>query len=198
MIPLIEAKRPIIGPSTRWQIASDGWLPAAHNHPSPNFDARPEGIVPSLLVIHAISLPPDTFGGEGINALFTNTLDPQAHPYYAQIADLKVSSHFLIRRNGELIQYVSTDQRAWHAGISSWQGITQCNDFSIGIELEGCDSLPFEGLQYPILVQLTRALWAHYPLQTIVGHQHIAPNRKTDPGPHFNWPYYRSLLGLHL
>jgi len=197
MISLTNAARPSLTRATRWQIDQDGWLPAAHRLDSPNFDTRPEGITPHLLVIHAISLPPDTFGTSHIDALFTNTLDPNADPYFATIQHLKVSAHFLIRRNGELMQYVSTQQRAWHAGISIWQGKERCNDFSIGIELEGCDSIPFEGLQYPILVQLTRALWARYPFEAIVGHEHVAPGRKTDPGPYFDWTRYRSLLNIN-
>lgn len=194
MISLSALKRPVLSRAIRWQVDHSGWLPAAHHCMSPNHDDRPEGLIPHLLVIHSISLPPDNFGGRDIDALFTNTLDPTLHPYYENIAHLKVSAHFLIRRNGEIMQYVSTNQRAWHAGVSSWNGVERCNDFSIGIELEGCDTQPFEGLQYPILVQLTRALWAHYPLETIAGHEHIAPGRKTDPGPYFDWTHYQDLL----
>lgn len=190
----LETLKPSFTTQSRWHLDQDGWLPAAHHTPSPNHDERPEGCIPSLLVIHAISLPPDTFGGKDIDALFLNTLDSSAHPYYANIAHLRVSAHFLIRRNGELMQYVSTYKRAWHAGISSWHDRERCNDFSIGIELEGCDTQAFEGLQYPILVQLTRALWAHHPIEHITGHQHIAPNRKTDPGPYFDWSRYERLL----
>ncbi|MES2205809.1 MAG: 1,6-anhydro-N-acetylmuramyl-L-alanine amidase AmpD [Pseudomonadota bacterium] len=196
MLP--SEKRPQSGAlnASRWQVGADGWLPAAHSCISPNYDERPLNVYPKILVVHAISLPPDHFGGRDIDALFTNTLNPAAHPYYESIAHLKVSAHFLIRRDGELMQYVSTAHRAWHAGVSCWNGIEKCNDFSIGVELEGCDTIAFEKLQYPILVQLTRALWRHYPLEEIVGHEHIAPGRKTDPGPYFDWDYYRKLLAL--
>lgn len=140
-----------------------------------------------LIVIHNISLPPQQYGGDGILALFCNQLDPTAHPYYAQIAELKVSSHFVIRRNGELIQCVPCLQRAWHAGRSNWQGRERCNDYSIGIELEGSDFDAFEAVQYEALNILLNALCAHYPIRGIVGHSDIAPDRKTDPGPCFEW-----------
>ena len=159
--------------------------------PSPNFDARPEGSDVSLLVIHNISLPPNEYGGEGIIELFTNQLDPAAHPYYETIQGLEVSSHFLIRRDGELIQFVPCTQRAWHAGASNWCGRERCNDFSIGIELEGSDFEPFTDAQYKTLAELTDALKQAYPIANIVGHSDIAPGRKTDPGPHFDWTRYR-------
>jgi len=198
MIRLPSERRPQseVLNASRWKIEADGWLSAAHSCISPNYDERPPHVYPRILVVHAISLPPDHFGGRDIDALFTNTLNPAAHPYYENISHLNVSAHFLIRRDGELMQFVSTAHRAWHAGVSSWNGIEKCNDFSIGVELEGCDTLPFEKLQYPILVQLTRALWRHYPFEEIVGHEHIAPGRKTDPGPYFDWDYYRKLLAL--
>jgi AmpD protein len=164
-----------------------GWLRGVKRIDSPNFDARPEGERVRLIVIHAISLPPDAFGGSGVLELFTNRLDPAAHPYYASIQHLRVSSHFFIRRDGELIQFVSTVERAWHAGVSSWQGRERCNDFSIGIELEGCDSLPFEEAQYPALSALLERLARRYPGCDIAGHSDIAPGRKTDPGPFFDW-----------
>jgi AmpD protein len=150
----------------------------------------------SLLVIHNISLPPGEFGGTGIAELFTNRLDAAAHPYYATVAGAKVSAHFLIRRDGELLQFVPCGSRAWHAGDSSWKGRACCNDFSIGIELEGTDEAPFTSAQYRRLAGLTRALKARYPLRDIVGHSDIAPGRKSDPGPHFDWSRYRGLLRI--
>lgn len=164
-----------------------GWLPAARRIPSPNFDERPPGTQVELIVIHAISLPPDEFGGPGIVELFTNCLDPAAHPYYQSICALRVSSHFLIRRDGELIQFVACRQRAWHAGVSSWRERAACNDFSVGIELEGCDSVPFTDAQYRVLADLVAELRRRYPIADVVGHSDIAPGRKTDPGPCFDW-----------
>lgn len=143
-----------------------------------------------LIVVHCISLPPGQYGGPEIEALFTNTLDCEGHPYFAEIANLEVSAHFLIRRAGEVVQFVSTDERAWHAGVSSWQGREQCNDFSIGIELEGCDEEAYTDLQYDALNQLLTSLTKQYPdirHDAIVGHSDIAPGRKTDPGPAFDW-----------
>lgn len=166
---------------------AEGWLAGAVRRESPNQDERPEGERPSLVVIHAISLPPDDFGGPWIFDLFDNTLDPAAHPYFASIHHLRVSSHFLIRRDGELVQFVSCDKRAWHAGVSEWQGRERCNDFSIGIELEGTDTLPYADEQYLALRKLMPALRARHPLAAVRGHEHIAPGRKTDPGPAFNW-----------
>lgn len=161
----------------------------AHWIASPNFDARPNPGASDirLIVIHNISLPPNQYGGPGIIQLFTNQLDPDEHPYYAEIHTRTVSAHFLIRRNGELIQFVSCLERAWHAGASNWQGRERCNDFSIGIELEGSDFEPFEAAQYQTLNQLLAALQAQYPIQAITGHSDIAPGRKTDPGPYFDW-----------
>ena len=163
---------------------------------SPNCDARPEGAEVTLLVIHNISLPPGEFGGAGIIELFTNRLDPSAHPYYRGIAALNVSSHFLIRRDGAVIQFVSTAMRAWHAGVSSWRGRNRCNDFSIGIELEGADDRAFEDAQYAMLADLTGALRAAYAISDVVGHSDIAPERKTDPGPCFDWARFRKLAGI--
>lgn len=154
---------------------------------SPNFDLRPEGERVSLIVIHAISLPPDVFGGPGVQQLFTNTLDPTEHSYYAEIHHLRVSAHYFIRRDGTLIQFVDPDLRAWHAGMSSWRGRERCNDFSIGIELEGCDTMPFEPAQYVQLARLITNLRRRYPIEDVVGHADIAPGRKTDPGPCFDW-----------
>jgi AmpD protein len=159
--------------------------------PSPNCDERPPGCAISLLVIHSISLPPDEFGGDGVIELFTNRLDHESHPYYRNLAGLKVSSHFFIRRDGETIQFVPCEKRAWHAGVSCWQGRDRCNDYSIGIELEGGDSRPFTDVQYKALIALTRVLQKTYPITDIVGHADIAPSRKTDPGPCFDWERYR-------
>ena len=164
-----------------------GWLAAARRVPSPNCDERPMGEQVRLVVIHAISLPPGEFGGPGIIQLFTNCLDPEAHPYFCEIQGLRVSAHFLVRRDGELIQLVSCSRRAWHAGVSNWLGQENCNDFSIGIELEGCDQLPFEDAQYLTLNGLLAELRRHYPIESVVGHSDIAPGRKTDPGPCFDW-----------
>jgi AmpD protein len=153
---------------------------------SPNCDARPEGEV-SLVVVHNISLPPGEFGGPHIEALFQNRLDPDLHPYFATIQGLRVSAHFLIRRDGELVQFVPCALRAWHAGVSQWQGRERCNDFSLGIELEGADDQPFEPLQYQRLNELLVVLRRHYPIEAVTGHSDIAPGRKTDPGPCFEW-----------
>ncbi|MCX7189267.1 MAG: 1,6-anhydro-N-acetylmuramyl-L-alanine amidase AmpD [Methylotenera sp.] len=153
---------------------------------SPNFDLRPKNEV-SLIVIHNISLPPGQYGGEGIIELFTNQLNPNKHPYYAEIYSQKVSAHFLIRRDGKLIQFVSCLNRAWHAGVSNWQNRERCNDFSVGIEMEGSDFEIFESVQYQTLQSLITSLINTYPIQAIVGHSDIAPDRKTDPGPYFDW-----------
>ena len=176
------------------RIDRRGLLEGACFIASGNSDERPSGSEVELLVIHSISLPPGEFGGPGIIDLFTSKLDRDAHPYYREIAGLKVSSHFLIRRDGEIIQFVACDRRAWHAGESSWGGRKRCNDFSIGIELEGTDNVPFEDAQYERLAELTRALQANYQITDIVGHSDIAPGRKTDPGPCFDWVRYRSLI----
>ena len=168
-----------------------GWLDEARHVPSPNCDERPAGEPIPLLVIHNVSLPPGEFGGCGVEELFTNRLDRDEHPYYEGICDLKVSAHFFIRRDGELIQFVPCSMRAWHAGMSQWQGREKCNDFSIGIELEGTDDQPYTDAQYSRLAQLTEALKQTYPIADIVGHSDIAPGRKTDPGPHFDWTRYR-------
>lgn len=172
-------------------IDQHGFITSARQVCSPNFDARPgaELTTPeiSMIVIHNISLPPNQYGGNGIIELFTNILNPGEHPYYAEIYTRKVSSHFLIRRDGELLQFVSCLQRAWHAGVSNWLGRERCNDFSIGIELEGSDFEAFEPAQYRTLQDLIEALKKAYPIQHIVGHSDIAPGRKTDPGPYFDW-----------
>ena len=171
-----------------------GWIAGIRRIPSPNCDERPAGSAIELLVIHNISLPPGEFGGPGIVELFTNRLVPGAHPYYREIAGPKVSAHFLIRRDGELFQFVPCGRRAWHAGESNWRGRSRCNDFSIGIELEGTDDVPFEDAQYQRLAGLERALATAYPGMPSVGHSDIAPGRKTDPGPCFDWARYRSMI----
>ncbi|MEQ1674375.1 MAG: 1,6-anhydro-N-acetylmuramyl-L-alanine amidase AmpD [Candidatus Nitrotoga sp.] len=171
-----------------------GWVSGVRRIASPNQDVRPHGTVIELLVIHNISLPPDEFGGAAITQLFCNTLNTDAHPYYAQLKGVKVSAHFLIRRSGEIIQYVACRKRAWHAGASIWRERTACNNFSIGVELEGCDTIAFADLQYAALAKLTRRLKRAYPIRDIVGHSDIAPGRKTDPGPCFDWQRYLALL----
>jgi AmpD protein len=180
-----------------WKFDASGQLSAAAYLPSPNCDDRPPGADIELLVIHNISLPPGEFGGPGIVELFTNCLDPAAHPYYREIEGQKVSSHFLIRRDGELFQFVPCALRAWHAGQSEWRGRSRCNDFSVGVELEGSDDQPFSDSQYVVLAQLTRALRREYPIKDWVGHSDIAtpPGRKTDPGQHFDWARFRAMLG---
>jgi len=155
---------------------------------SPNQDERPAGSEISLLVVHSISLPPGEYGGDAIERLFTSRLDPAAHPYFREIAGLRVSSHFLIRRDGELLQFVPIERRAWHAGASSWRGRERCNDFSIGVELEGSDAGEFTDAQYLRLTALVQALKAALPLRDIAAHSDVAPGRKTDPGPGFDWP----------
>jgi AmpD protein len=169
-------------------VGDDGWAHGARVLPSPNFEARPAGAVPTLIVVHNISLPPGEFGGTAIADLFLNRLDCDAHPYYdAHLRGLRVSSHFVIRRDGALEQFVSCAERAWHAGASSFFGRERCNDFSIGIELEGDDASAFDAAQYETLAALVRALCARYPIEALAGHSDIAPGRKTDPGPHFEW-----------
>lgn len=175
---------------------TEGWLDGIEHRPSPYFNPRPDTQAISLLVIHNISLPPNRYGGPYITDLFTGKLDPDLHPFFKGIAQLQVSSHFLIRRNGQIIQFVACDKRAWHAGLSCYQGRDNCNDFSIGIELEGSDVDNFTPVQYEQLSKLTNVLYCHYPLQDIVGHSDIAPGRKSDPGPCFNWNDYRQRLAL--
>lgn len=173
---------------------SDGWLEGARHCPSPHFDARPDNVSPSLLVIHNISLPPGEFGGPWIDRLFSGTLPPDAHPYFNDIAQLRVSAHCLIRRDGEIVQYVPFTRRAWHAGISRYQGREKCNDFSIGIELEGTDTQPYTDAQYRQLASITRLLIEKWPAiaSHMAGHCDIAPGRKTDPGPAFDWERLRA------
>lgn len=175
---------------------ASGWCLGVHHCPSPNFNARPLGEV-SLLVIHNISLPPAQFQTGKVQAFFQNQLDVTEHPYFAGIADLRVSAHFLIERDGEVTQFVSCLDRAWHAGVSSFEGRETCNDFSVGIELEGTDEQPFTDAQYVALIDLTRQIQSAFPAITaarICGHSDIAPGRKTDPGPYFEWPRYKAAL----
>lgn len=172
-------------------------MSGARQVPSPNCDARPDSADISLLVVHGISLPPGEFGGPWIDDLFHNRLDPAQHPYFTEIAGLQVSSHLLIRRDGELVQYVPLGLRAWHAGASNFDGRECCNDFSIGVELEGADDLPYAPVQYQRLADLSCGLMAAFPAITparIVGHSDIAPGRKTDPGAAFDWHHFRRLL----
>ncbi len=174
-----------------------GLLAGARQQPSPNCDDRPDGCEPGLIVVHGISLPPGEFGGPWIDRLFTNSLPADAHPYFAEIAGVEVSAHFLIRRDGELVQFVPTTRRAWHAGQSCHAGRECCNDFSIGIELEGADDVPYEDAQYRCLAVLVNTLQSCQPSLAgadIVGHSDIAPGRKTDPGPAFDWQRFRALL----
>jgi AmpD protein len=181
----------------RFYIDADGWAADVVRMPSPNFDQRAAGVAASLLVIHNISLPPGRFGGPFIADLFLNRLDYNADPYFEQLKPLRVSSHFLIRRDGTVMQFVSVNDRAWHAGISSFGGRERCNDFSIGIELEGSDVEPFANAQYDALALLTVALKQACPLETVIGHEHIAPGRKTDPGPFFDWIRYAKSYRQH-
>ncbi len=177
--------------------AGSGLVPGARYVPSPNRDERPAWQRPELVVVHGISLPPGEFGGPWIERLFTNTLPADAHPYFAAIAGQRVSAHVLIRRDGGLVQFVPFHLRAWHAGASRWRGRERCNDFSIGIELEGADTTPYEDAQYGALAALVAALVRAYPTlvpEAVVGHEDVAPGRKTDPGPAFEWPRLRTLL----
>lgn len=175
----------------RWH---DGWLAGVRQLPSPNFGPRPEGAEIDLLVVHSISLPPGQYGSGCVQQLFTNQLDWDAHPYFQSIRGLEVSSHFFIERSGQIWQFVSADARAWHAGASRWRGRENCNDDSIGIELEGLEGLTFEDVQYQALQQLSEAIASHYPLRYVAGHEHIAPGRKQDPGPGFDWQRLRRPL----
>ncbi len=177
-------------------VAADGWIGGVRREPSPHCDARPPGSAVELLVLHNISLPPGVFGTGDIARLFTGRLDASAHPFFATLTGARVSAHFLIERDGALTQFVSCLDRAWHAGASAFEGRARCNDFSIGIELEGTDFAPFEPAQYATLAALTRALRAAYPLRAVRGHADIARDRKTDPGPFFDWPRYARLAAL--
>lgn len=183
--------------NTQFSIDSEGWCEQARKVPSPHHNQRPQADDISLLVVHNISLPPGEFGGPWIDDLFLGCLDPAAHPYFADIHHLRVSAHCLIRRDGELVQYVPFTLRAWHAGVSTFAGREACNDFSVGIELEGTDTLPYTPAQYAVLASVTHALQQRFPAITterITGHSDIAPGRKSDPGPSFNWSYFLQLL----
>lgn len=174
-----------------------GWLAMARHVPSPNFGPRPERMPIDMVVVHSISLPPGVYGGPEVEQLFTNQLDWSAHPYFEQIRGAEVSAHFYIRRDGELIQFVSVLDRAWHAGRSSWQGRDNCNDFSIGVELEGLEDHPFDPPQYETLQKLIMALKQQWPIATVVGHEHVAPGRKNDPGKAFDWKGLQHRLGTN-
>lgn len=182
--------------SDDFRLDAAGLLCGADFTLSPNCDERPDGERISLVVIHAISLPPGEFGGSGIVELFTNTLDPGRHPYYRDIWQLRVSAHFLVRRDGRVVQFVPCDKRAWHAGVSQWRGRERCNDFSLGIELEGCDDRPFADAQYEALARLIDVLATRYPGIELAGHSDIAPGRKTDPGPCFDWKRLQALRAV--
>ncbi len=172
-----------------------GWYRFARPLPSPNFGPRPERAEIDLIVLHSISLPPGLYGGDEVQRLFTNTLDWTAHPYFGQIAGLQVSAHFYVRRDGQLWQFVDCDARAWHAGVSAYRGRDNCNDDSIGIELEGVEGLEFEAAQYETLVSLCAALAQRYRIEHVAGHEHVAPGRKQDPGTGFDWPLLQRALG---
>jgi AmpD protein len=176
------------------RIDATGRAAGARQVPSPNADARPPDAEITLLVVHGISLPPGVFGGDDVLRLFTNTLDWSSDPAYGPLRGLRVSAHFFVRRTGEVIQFVPCGRRAWHAGESEWRGRSRCNDFSIGIELEGTDIAPYADVQYQRLARLAAALRRRYPIADIVGHSDIAPTRKTDPGPAFDWPRLRALV----
>jgi AmpD protein len=194
--------RPTTGLEQGLQVdVASGWLQGVNRVESPNFNQRPPGVVADLIVVHGISLPPGEFGGPWIDRLFCNTLRPDIHPYFAKVAGNPVSAHLLIRRGGEVTQYVPFHQRAWHAGNSNYAGRTGCNDFSIGIELEGTDTVPYEDAQYAMLAKVIGVLCAAYPELTperIVGHSDIAPGRKTDPGISFDWPRARTLIAMEM
>ena len=184
---------PRANPDPAWR---NGWYSFARECASPNFGPRPPHMPINLLVLHSISLPPGQFGGNAVQQLFTNQLDWSSHPYFEQIKGLQVSAHFFIRRGGELRQFVSCDERAWHAGKSSHQGRDNCNDFSIGIELEGLEGDPFEPAQYDTLCTLLPAIAQQYPIQHIAGHEHVAAGRKNDPGAGFDWSLVQRCSGL--
>lgn len=179
--------------SSLWR---DGWYQFAGRVPSPNYGSRAKEAKTDLIVLHCISLPPGRYGGDEVQRLFTNQLDWNQDPYFKSIEGMQVSCHFYIRRHGELLQFVSADERAWHAGVSSYRGRSNCNDDSVGIELEGVEGGPFEDSQYDTLACLCAALLQRYPVADIAGHEHVAPGRKTDPGPSFDWQRLQHALGL--
>ena len=171
-----------------------GWVEWARRVDSPHHGPRPAGVAIELVVIHSISLPPGVYGGDAVERLFTGRLDCDAHPYYARLRGLQVSAHFFVRRDGEVIQFVSCAHRAWHAGVSSWQGRDNCNDWSVGVELEGLEGEAFEPAQYAALARLLRELRSRLTLRWVAGHEHVAPQRKGDPGAGFDWPRLRARL----
>ncbi len=182
---------------SRW--LPDGWLAGVEHLPSPNFGERPVDTAVSLVLIHNISLPPEEFTGAWVEDFFLNQLDAAVHPYFSTISGVEVSAHFYIRRDGRVIQFVGCDKRAWHAGQSTWRGRENCNDWSVGVELEGCDTQAFTAAQYDALWPLLKALCRHYPMTDIAGHSDVAPGRKTDPGAFFDWAaVHRELPGLRL
>jgi AmpD protein len=176
------------------RIGRNGRVAGARYVASPNCDARPPGTPVTLLVVHSISLPPGRYGGDAIERLFTNRLDPGAHPYFREVARMQVSAHFLVQRDGALVQFVPVHRRAWHAGASRWRGAERCNDFSVGVELEGTDRAPFRDAQYRCLARLTRALAVRLPLRACAAHSDVAPGRKTDPGARFDWERWLAAL----
>lgn len=182
----------------RFLVDIGGVAGGARFVPSPHHDERPADATVDLVVIHNISLPPGEFGGREVEDFFLGRLHPGAHPYFAGIAAMRVSAHFFVRRDGEVVQFVPCELRAWHAGVSSWNGRERCNDFSIGIEVEGTDHQPFEDAQYEALADLLRAIFARYGELPLTGHSDIAPGRKTDPGPHFDWARLRAAIGAGL
>ncbi|MEC5159602.1 MULTISPECIES: 1,6-anhydro-N-acetylmuramyl-L-alanine amidase AmpD [unclassified Janthinobacterium] len=181
-------------PAAALAVAADGWCAGAARYASPHCDARPDGAEAELLVIHNVSLPAGRFGGPHVSDLFTGRLDYNADPSFADLRGLRVSAHFFVRRDGRLIQYVSGNDKAWHAGLSAFRGRPRCNEFSIGVELEGSDVVAFTASQYATLAALTAALQARYRLRDVCGHEHIAAGRKTDPGPCFDWNLYKKTL----
>ncbi len=187
-------QRKLAASDAPFHVRASGWVKGATRRRSPNFNRRPKGMPIELLVIHNISMPPGEYGGKDVMKLFTNRLDWDAHDFYQTIRGLKVSAHFFIRREGEVMQFVPCTLRAWHAGVSTWRGRAHCNDFSIGIEMEGTDYEPFSDAQYAALASLTAALKRAYPIANITGHSDIAPSRKSDPGPFFDWPRYRKAI----
>jgi len=190
-VPPVQAPASPVGAKSHSRVRRrawrDGWWWRAQACPSPNHNARPPASAVSLVVVHSISLPPGQYGSDAIERLFTNRLDWSAHPYFESIRGLQVSAHFVIRRSGQLLQFVSCDRRAWHAGASSWRGRDNCNDYSIGVELEGLEGERFKAAQYARLVVLLRALSRRYAIDAVVGHEHVAPMRKHDPGKGFDW-----------
>lgn len=192
------AREPRRDDATDLRIDPAGYARGVRQVHSPNCDARPPGTAITLAVIHGISLPPGRFGGGDVERLFTNTLDTSAHPFYGSLAGLRVSAHFFVRRDGSIVQFVACSARAWHAGVSAWEERARCNDYSIGIEVEGADSIAYEDGQYQCLARLLRALRRRYPLTAAVGHSDVAPGRKTDPGPAFDWPRLARLVRARL